>query len=426
MKSIRQAVVWGRGPLKLGSLPAPVGRAAVALALACTGVLPFAANAQVQPQTLEMVTNTTMANSGPTGSGPTGAPQTVTFRRNTNNPAGTTFQARTPTVTVTYSWTNQQYSTNLPAGYPGAAMFGGNNGLGFPGAVVYGAMNAISPSFSNAMMTGSGNSATGTGMNATLNAGIWVYTSSSVLARNSVSTSQRAWLADLVLTFSQPVDNPILHLGELGTTGGGTTQISTEFDVLGGPTVTLLSGNGRLAASGTAITNTSPGSFNCSSDAACGSVRVNGIGLSSITLRTYMKGNPANGTFPGSGASAYGDAFMFGVSLDPVSDYQILKTNTIAVSPSDQASDMVDFGSTQTYVLTVTNNGVEATNGAVITDTIGTHLNCPGGNTVTRGGNLTIPITGPLTVAQLTGAGLVAGAWPAGETITFSFQCTVN
>lgn len=79
-----------------------------------------------------------------------------------------------------------------------------------------------------------------------------------------------------------------------------------------------------------------------------------------------------------------------------------------------------------TYVITVTNNGPEPVSGAVVTDTVGANVTCPGSNPITVGGTGTPPPGGPFTVANLTGAGISLATLGSGQTNTFSFTCTVN
>ncbi|KAB8189110.1 DUF11 domain-containing protein [Lysobacter maris] len=104
-------------------------------------------------------------------------------------------------------------------------------------------------------------------------------------------------------------------------------------------------------------------------------------------------------------------------------DLTISKTNTPAAGPDDQAGDTLVAGTTTTYTLAVTNNGPDAVDGAVVTDTPVAGLNCPAGNAVTITG-AGVP-AGSFTVADLTGAGIALGALAVGETAVLSFNCNV-
>src|ERR1700753_266945 len=86
--------------------------------------------------------------SGPSGNGSTTASQLITFKNNALNPVTGTYTTVTPTTTVTFSISNQQYT--LPANQtPSGAdlSFGANiNASGkTPGAMpVFGPMNTLS------------------------------------------------------------------------------------------------------------------------------------------------------------------------------------------------------------------------------------------------------------------------------------------
>src|SRR6185312_11889257 len=91
---------------------------------------------------------------GPTTNGYTIASQTVTFQNNTNNPSGNTFVSFTPTTSVTYSLSNQQYSLlRSQASNNATVSFGGtnnNSGSSEVGVPIYNNMNFISAAPNNA------------------------------------------------------------------------------------------------------------------------------------------------------------------------------------------------------------------------------------------------------------------------------------
>ena len=399
------------------------------------------AMAQVQ-QTLEMQTG----QGGPTGGGPSVAPQTVTMRLNTNNPTnGTTFAARTPAVTVTYSLSNQQYTgltTGFPAGTGGnAVMFGAGTNTAFGNTsttsfAIYTDIGAIAGA-SDPMYTSAGNSPAGSRINVGSNGGVELFVSARALAVQPAATrppvNARVRMADLTLTFSQPVDNPILYFNDLGTFTTTQLGIATEFDLISGGTgLTRLSGNAVFSVSGMSINNsavTPRTPCNTADASGCGSVRVDGTGIASLTLRVFLRGdgNSSTGNWDAPTISHSGDGWILGVALNPILDLQITKTNTTAAGPNDQANDTVTPGATTTYTLVVRNNGVDPVIGAVVRDTATAGLNCPGGNTVTVAGPAAaLPTGGPFTVANLTGAGIALGTLnPATDVVTFTFSCTV-
>lgn len=282
---------------------------------------PEIANAQVP--TLEMQTST----GGPAGNGPTAANQAVTFRRNTNNPAGNTFAAQTPAVTVTYSLSNQQYSmltTETPS--QAGVSFGANinnTGILSPGLAIYMAQGGIGGG-TNAQFTSSGTSAAGQGLDVSLNGGIEIFASARALANAGRATNARWQMADLTLTFSRSVTNPIVHFSGLGAQVGGTTTslgISAEYDLITpGLSLTELSGNAALVTSTTSVTNSSTApnaACGTANQAACGSVRVNGT-MTAVTFRMFMRGDGGTTSWLGVAGSLRhpGDGHLIGVSIN--------------------------------------------------------------------------------------------------------------
>jgi uncharacterized repeat protein (TIGR01451 family) len=84
-------------------------------------------------------------------------------------------------------------------------------------------------------------------------------------------------------------------------------------------------------------------------------------------------------------------------------------------------------GSTNDYVISLTNNGPSAADGSVITDVVGAGLTCPAGNTVTctAAGGAVCP-TGPFSIANLTGAGITIATLPATGSVQLAYACTTN
>lgn len=84
-------------------------------------------------------------------------------------------------------------------------------------------------------------------------------------------------------------------------------------------------------------------------------------------------------------------------------------------------------GSTNTYVVTLTNNGPAAADGAVIKDVVGAGLTCTAANVVTcaPSGGAVCP-AGPFTIANLTGAGITIATLPATGSVQLTYACTAN
>jgi predicted anti-sigma-YlaC factor YlaD len=310
--------------------------------IACFGLLVgYDATAQ---QTLEWDVST----GGPAGAGPTVAPQTVTLRLNTNNPTGNTFGGATGAqiITTTLSFANQQFTgldtTQYPTGV--ALSFGGSSSANgtFPltGTNLYNALNGIgSPSnsqFSSLPTTvGAGITAVpptpGTG-----NGAIAIFTPATVLntagAGGTVAaTNGRYYYGDLIVTFSTPLTNPMLHFSGLGgsyTSGTTTLGFSTELDLdtTASPNITLsrISGSTNLdVTSGSILNSGTTLNASCQTNAACGSILATGSNISSIRFRIFLRGDGGLSSWSAASgnSSLTGDLWYFaGVSVLPPAD----------------------------------------------------------------------------------------------------------
>lgn len=113
------------------------------------------------------------------------------------------------------------------------------------------------------------------------------------------------------------------------------------------------------------------------------------------------------------------------VTVSPSADLSVTKTNTPGVNGDvDQAADTVTFGTTVSYTITARNSGPDPVTGAVVTDTVGTRLNCPAANPVSISGS-GVP-AGSFTIANLTGPGITLGTLTAGQSAALTFSCQVN
>jgi hypothetical protein len=174
------------------------------------------------------------AASGPATSGPTTDNQVITFHTNATTPYS-------PPITATFSYSNQQFSTTegnptIPgATFGTTSIFGKNTSTADNlalGNASYDLMNAISAP-SNANFTACNACGVGTGIDITANRAVALFSAADALINSSgVSTyalNARVQFADLTITFSQPVNNPMLHVVGLG---GGFYTIIPLFQVL--------------------------------------------------------------------------------------------------------------------------------------------------------------------------------------------------
>jgi uncharacterized repeat protein (TIGR01451 family) len=109
------------------------------------------------------------------------------------------------------------------------------------------------------------------------------------------------------------------------------------------------------------------------------------------------------------------DSASASVTVSPSANLSIIKSNGVG---------SVLSGSTVTYTVDVTNNGPDATTGAIVTDVPGAGITCPASNPVTITGS-GVP-AGSFTIANLIGAGITLGTLANGQTATLTYSCQVN
>ena len=100
---------------------------------------------------------------------------------------------------------------------------------------------------------------------------------------------------------------------------------------------------------------------------------------------------------------------------------------SVVITKTDNKSVVASSG-TNNYLVTLTNQGPSVANGAIVTDVVGAGLNCPATNVVTCSGALNGAVcpVGPLTVANLTGAGITVATLPVNGALQFAYTCNVN
>lgn len=317
--------------------------------------------------TIEMPRNATVLGNSNYGPGASITPVVTEFKNDALN--SNVFSTYTPQATFSVALSNQQF-TGLSYG---TANY---NGTGVSTLQTTGLVFGIGPSLvtdptpqggnpynryniigeyggnggpTNAMFT-SNPTATGaqlgTGINvanasnATLNGAVELFTTAQALYNNpAYPVGSRVYFGDLVLTFNQPVKNPVIHIAGLGGSyrylpfgapnvpaNYVSTFFSTELELTTpGLTSTLMSSNSFMTLSGNNILNNNnvnpnggsivdPTEFINNLGAATGSVRVNGT-VQQLTYRVYLEsgtGSQFAWSAPGSnvlGAGAARDPF---------------------------------------------------------------------------------------------------------------------
>lgn len=155
-----------------------------------------------------------------------------------------------------------------------------------------------------------------------------------------------------------------------------------------------------------------------------------------LTAASCIDANAANSGNPASTNLATFDPTALTVSIVAVnirSGAQITcsLTNTrrsasLILTKTD-GKDIATSGGTNNYVVTLTNQGPFAADGVVLSDVVGAGLTCPSANVVTclvTAGAANCP-AGPLTIANLTGAGITVATLPVNGALQFAYTCNV-
>ncbi len=286
----------------------------------------------------------------PTGNGPT-ATTTITFQNNSNNPSGNTFATYTPALNVTFTLSNQKYDYSGVASSNECVFFGYDlNGSALKGTAIYQLMN-LKGGPSDADFTSSGSSI-GTGITVAANSCVETMIVVTPLSSTTYLTNSRVQMADVTFTFSRAVNNPIFQVAGLGG-NYGSLAYTGEFDYVSSNvpvTFSKLSGSSILNVTSSQILNSSSAPAASGINSGRGSVLFSGIGITSLTLRLYIRGNGGGGTSPSnwSDNNGGGDAFTIGFSVSE-SDLAIAQTIN---NCTPKVGDNVIFH------LTATNNGL--------------------------------------------------------------------
>jgi hypothetical protein len=326
--------------------------------LICSGAI-----AQSIP-TLELSLDQLPTNSG---FGVSTLPMTATFINDASNNG--VFTTNTPPITVTVSFRNQQFSgLNYGAGNTAQStglVFGAGPSLATDpvvfGAYPYNRYNIIGQYGGNGGPTDNMFTSNPTAFGAQLgtgiavkdanqiNGGFEVFTTAQSLFGSANGIGSRVYFGDLVVRFSSPQKNPVIHIAGLGgsyrylplglsdvSANYLSTFFSSELELQNtGLTSTLMSGNTFMQLSGNNILNSNDANPNGGSildpleqfnnfGAATGSVRLNGT-VQEVVYKVYLQSGTASQfawSVPGSliqGATKdpfTGDIWYVSASLD--------------------------------------------------------------------------------------------------------------
>jgi Secretion system C-terminal sorting domain len=295
--------------------------------------------------TIEMTRNGLPTN---TGFGTSITPMEVTYFNDAAN--NSTFTPNTPTLTMSISFRNQaftglNYGTGITAQTTGLVFGAGPTLASDPapqGAVAYNRYNIIgqyggnggptdpmfttsstaAPTPPSATPGGFGIKVAGT--NATSNGGFELFTTAQVLFNSANGIGSRVYFGEVVMRFSRPVTNPVIHVAGLGGSyrflplgqidipaNYKSIYFSSELELVNtGLSSTLMSGNQFIQLSGNNILNNNDVNPNGGSildplevpfnnlGAATGSVRLNGT-VQEVVYKVYLQsGTGSSAGFP--------------------------------------------------------------------------------------------------------------------------------
>jgi hypothetical protein len=280
----------------------------------------------------------------PAGNGSSTAAQVATFQANMFNPTAGTYIPLSPTVTATFAISNEQYTLPASQNPNGASVsFGaGDNTTSqlITTAPLFPAMNYISAAPAADFSSTQDN--IGAGMSMTDNYAAEVFTSCMGLYNANSSTNGTYYMANLTVTFSEPVSFPVVHIvgvgGDFGALGF-TTQLTLTT---AGLTMTELSGSTEFSVTGggTQIVNTSATPTSTTgSGAASGSVLINSSSVTSLTFQLYLRGNGKTPTWSNARQHT-GDAWLIGVSGLNTFVTLPLGTTSFTAQPQNHSVDL--------------------------------------------------------------------------------------
>jgi len=293
-------------------------------------LLGSAAFAQVP---LEMAAN----SMNPIPNGPTTAPQTAELVRNPG------VDGTLSGTTVTASLSSQQFTGVNTTPDNAVVMFGATDNPNFgetfarprptfaPMSEIGSPVNAM---FSNDQFGAA------TGIDVNVNYAFNLFTSVQQWAGLTPgmggvpATNARVQMATITLNFSRPLNNPYLHIVAIGARSSDGKGFATGFDlVTAGITLEKVTGTASLSVTPTSIDNGNVTGIdvNCpDNSAACGTVRLRGQGITSVTFNVFVKGDNELASRWGDPNFHTGDQWMMGVSVPGVDLTLTAATGTIS------------------------------------------------------------------------------------------------
>lgn len=225
------------------------------------------------------------------------------------------------------------------------------------------------------------------------------------------------------LTYATDQTTPTTVSALLGAPYTVTDTLPAGMTLASPPTIT-----GTEAASWACTGAVGDASFTCTRNAAAGNIAAGNV--TPVTMATISA--PVRVTLASCPGPVNNTAVLSNAAIGEIVTTD--NTSTVSTTMNCAASLVItktdgkaitSSGSTNSYVVTLTNNGPSAANGAVVTDVVGAGLNCPGATlvTCTPSGGATCS-AGPFNIGNLTGAGIAIPNLPVTGSVQLTYACT--
>lgn len=243
-----------------------------------------------------------------------------------NNTSGNTFVAFNPEITVTASFSDQQYNhcagiTNLKGNFFGGAV--NDDDKSVTSQTVWRKLSSISNP-PDKLFTSNPTGTVGEGISVNENYGFNMFTTVEPLYTGNKGRSDRYYYSKLTITFNRAISNPVLHIVGLGGTTSKENDVlgfATELELENGSGITLkkLSGSAALKVENNKILNGKSIINDQSSDgAATGSIRVTGNNITSLVFKIYLRGDGQGSSWSSKNIFC-GDQWLMAFSMNAAS-----------------------------------------------------------------------------------------------------------
>ncbi|WP_149243489.1 T9SS type A sorting domain-containing protein [Dyadobacter sp. 32] len=252
----------------------------------------------ILPDARAQITQLEQSQSSYVGSIPSGPKAAYVRARLDHNISDNSFEAFNPEITITASFSDQQFNHAGGIQDLKGCFFGGrvnDNSKSVVAQPVWSSLNSISNPTTN-MFTSNPVGEMGKGMDVQINHGFNLFTTVEPLHSENRNNDGRYYYSKITLNFSRAVSNPVLHLVGLGEafTSQNKLGFSTELELENGSDIRLtkLSGSKALKVENNKILNESVAIDELSSSGAVtGSIRVTGRNITTLVFKIYVRGD---------------------------------------------------------------------------------------------------------------------------------------